>query len=436
MSYPIVAIIGRPNVGKSSLFNKFLSRRVAIVDDTPGVTRDRNYGLCEWGGKKFYLIDTGGIIPDSKNDLEKMMLAQSEAAIEQADLTLFTVDCQTGVDSSEQKIARRLLEKNKQVILLANKADDDTLAQERFQFLKLGLGEPTPVSAMSGEGLYEVLDRIAEIFPATEESPDEGDEIRIAVIGKPNVGKSLFINRLIGEERVIVSPIPGTTRDAVDTPFEYEGKKYILIDTAGLRRKARVTEDLEFYTNLRTLRAIEGCHVALVLVDGSDGLNVQDLRVIEDAARARRAVVLAVNKWDLVEKDMHTVDILTAEIKKIAPTLGYIPVIFISSLTGQRVVKVLSIVDAAFDNWNRTVPTAELNRLLEEAVGKHPPAAVQGKYIKFNYVTQAGTRPPSFQFFCNFPKLIQKNYIRFLENQLREKYDFSGVPIRIRFKKK
>jgi len=436
MSLPLVALIGRPNVGKSSLFNRFISRKLAIVDDEPGITRDRNYSPCEWAGREFYLVDTGGMIPDSRTEIERMILAQAETAIEQADLTVFIVDCQTGLDSTEERIAAGLLKSGRKVLLLANKADNDSLAGEAYQFMRLGLDEPLMVSATGGFGIGEALDRIVELLPEAVPDEQSSDAVRIAVIGRPNVGKSSFINRLIGGERVIVSPIPGTTRDAVDTPFEFDGRKYVLIDTAGLRKKARVKEDLEFYTTLRTLRAIENCHVALVLIDAYQGLSVQDLKVVEDAVNSRRAVVMAVNKWDLVEKDTHTADRFTTRIKEAARTFAYIPQIFISCLTGQRVVKTLALVDQIYENWNREIQTAELNRFLEEIYQKQPPAAVQGKYIKINYITQAGTRPPTFLMFCNYPKFIQKSYIRYIENRLRENYPLDGVPVRIRFKKK
>lgn len=436
MSIPLVAIIGRPNVGKSSLFNRFLQKRLAIVDDTPGVTRDRNYGLCEWAGREFYLIDTGGMIPNTKGAIEKMILAQSEIAIDDSDLTVLVVDNQTGPDSTERKIAKQLLKSGRNTIILANKIDDDISEHDRFQFSRLGLGDPLAVSATVGLGIGEALDKIVESLPPAETGEQEPDTIRIAVIGRPNVGKSSFINKLIGEERVIVSPIPGTTRDAVDTPFKFEGRKYILVDTAGLRRKAKVKDAIEYYTTLRTLRAIENCDIALVLVDASEGLIVQDLKVIEDAADVRRGIVMAVNKWDLIEKDTHTADIFTSQIKEYARTLAYIPNIYISCLTGQRVVKVIPQIDKVYENWNREIATSELNNFLEEIVEKRHPAAAKGKHIKLYYATQSSVKPPTFLFFCNYPHLLQKSYIRYIENQMRNKYEFGGIPIRIRFKKR
>ncbi|MCX6826327.1 MAG: ribosome biogenesis GTPase Der, partial [candidate division Zixibacteria bacterium] len=345
MSYPLVAIIGRPNVGKSSLFNRFLHKRLAIVDDKPGITRDRNYSLCEWAGREFFLIDTGGMLPGSKTGIEKMVLEQAEIAIEQADLVILVVDCMTGPDSTDRKIAATLMKADKKVVLMANKADNQHYENERYQFEKLGLGEPLPVSATAGLGIGEALDCILGLLPEEKKPADtETRDIRIAVIGRPNVGKSSFINRLIGEERVIVSAIPGTTRDAVDTPFELNGKKYTLIDTAGLKHRPKVMEDIDFYITLRTLRAIENCHIAVVLVDASAGLVVQDLKIIEDALEANRGIVLAVNKWDLIEKDEKTASYFTAQIKAYAQTLAFIPIIYISSLSGQRVTKTISLV--------------------------------------------------------------------------------------------
>lgn len=436
MSLPLVALIGRPNVGKSSLFNRFLQKRLAIVDDTPGVTRDRNYSLCEWAGRQFYLIDTGGIIPGSKSGISRMVLEQSEMAVEQADLIVFIVDCLTGLDNIDQQIAVRLLKSDKKVLLLVNKVDRELDEGEIYQFMRLGLGEPLAVSATVGLGIGEALDSIVELLPPVDETFGEDEAVRIAVIGRPNVGKSMFINRLIGEERTIVSDIPGTTRDAVDTPFEFEGRKYVLIDTAGLRRKSKVKEDIEYYTTLRTLRTIENCDVAVILLDSSEGLLFQDLKVIEDAAAARRALVLVANKWDLVEKDERTADRFTEEIRANAKTLSFIPIIYISALTGQRVIKSISYINRVYDNWYRRLPTSELNKFLEEVVQKQPPAAVRGKYIKLYYITQPAIRPPTFIFFCNYPKSLQKSYLRYLENQLRSRYDFEGIPIRIKVKKR
>ncbi len=436
MKTPLVAVIGRPNVGKSSLFNRFLKKRMAVVNNESGITRDRNYALCDWAGRDFFLIDTGGMVPGTKKSMEKIVLEQSEVAVAEADLILLIVDCQTGPDGIDEKIARLLIASGKSILLLANKADNEFLENERFQFERLGLGEPLPISATTGRGVGEVLDKIVECLPATDGTETATDNIRIAVIGRPNVGKSSFINKLIGQERVIVSALPGTTRDAIDTLFEINGKKYTLIDTAGLRRKVRVTEDVEYYTTLRTLRAIENSHIAIILIDAIEGLTVQDMKIIEDAVDARRGVILAVNKWDLVEKDGKTADQYSVRIKELAKTFDYIPIIFISCLTGQRVNKTIEIIDKVHENWNRTLSTSSLNEFIEEAVNKQPPAAARGKYIKFYYVTQTESCPPTFLFFCNYPMLLQRSYLRYIENQLRLKFQFEGTPLRIKIRKK
>jgi GTP-binding protein len=436
MSLPLVALVGRPNVGKSSIFNRFLRKRIAIVDDRPGITRDRNYSICEWAGREFYLIDTGGIVPGAKGEIEKLAMEQSEIAMEQADLVVLIVDCQTGVDAMDEKIASSLIKSGKQVMLIVNKADDEFAEQEIYAFNRLGLGEPMGISATVGRGIGEALDKIISLMPEDIDVKSEEKTIRIAVIGRPNVGKSSFINKLIGAERVIVSAAPGTTRDAVDTPFEIGGKKYVLVDTAGLRRKSKVRDAIEYYTTLRTIRAIEYSDIAVVLIDASEGLITQDLKIIEDATEARRGIILAINKWDLIEKDGRTADRFTASIKELAQTLSYIPVIYISALTGQRVAKTIQLIDQVYENCGREISTPDLNSFLEEITAKQPPAAARGKYIKILYGTQVGIRPPSFIFFCNHPTLLQKSYLRYLENQLRDRYDFSGAPFRIKFKRK
>jgi GTP-binding protein len=436
MKTPLVALIGRPNVGKSSLFNRFLKRKLAIVDDKPGITRDRNYALCDWNGRQFYLIDTGGMLPGAKTAIGRMVLEQSEIAVEQADLIVLIVDNKTGPDEIDESISRLLHKTDKNILLFANKADGEYEEADIYQFMNLGLGNPLPVSATGGRGIGEALDAIADLLPDFNADKIANETVRIAVVGRPNAGKSLFINRLIGQDRVIVSDVPGTTRDSVDTPFEFEGRNYILVDTAGLRRKSRVKEDIEYYTTLRTLRAIEDCDVVLVLIDAERGMAFQDLKIIEDAVAARRAIVLAINKWDLVEKDDKTADKFTLEIKDQAKTFSFIPIIFISSLTGQRVTKAISYIDRVYANWHRRIQTSELNNFLEEIIQKQPPAAVQGKYIKFFYGTQTEIKPPTLVFFCNYPQLLRKSYLRYIENRLRERYDFEGVPFRIKIKKR
>ncbi len=436
MSIPLVAIIGRPNVGKSSLFNRFISRKLAIVDDQPGVTRDRNYAIGEWNGREFYLIDTGGMIPESRSGINRLVLEQAETAIDQADLVVFVVDNKVGPDNVDLQIARNLLKSKRKIVFLANKTDNDVEVSDIYQFMSMGLNEPLPVSAANGFGVGDVLDAIVKGLPESEDFSSESDAIRIAVIGRPNAGKSQFINKLIGEERVIVSEIPGTTRDSVDTPFEFDGQKYILIDTAGLRKKAKVKEDIEYYTNLRTLRAIDNCDIALIIIDATRGLEGQDMKIIEDAVDARRGVVMAINKWDLIEKDGKTADDMERKINEQLKQFAFIPITFISALTGKRVSKTLNHIDTVFKNWQLKIPTPQLNDFLEDIYDKKHPAATQGKWVKFYYVTQAAIKPPTFIFFCNYPKLLQKSYLRYIENRFREEYELEGVPLRIKVKKK
>lgn len=437
MRIPVVSIIGRPNVGKSSLFNRLLKKKLAVVDEKPGVTRDRNYAICEWNGVEFYLIDTGGIVPDSSNLMEKLITDQTDFAINESELVIFIVDTQIGADSIDMKIARRLNKAKKKSLLVANKTDNEQLELEVYDFLKLGLGDAIPISAMKGLGIGELLDKITAFLPKEEKedkAPD--DTIRVALVGRPNVGKSSFINKLTGQLRLIVTPIAGTTRDAVDTPFEFDNQKYTLIDTAGLRRKYKVYENIEFYTNLRTDRAIESCDVAIVLVDASEGLTVQDQRILEKVFSVRRAAILAVNKWDLVEKDSFTADKYTQQINDELSKYAFLPVMYISSLTGKRVTKVMSLVKKVYEETHKRIPTSDLNNFLQQVVNKTHPPAKKGKYIKLFYVTQSEVAPPTFIFFSNFPQLIDKSYISYLQNQLRSSFGFEGVPIRLKFKKK
>lgn len=436
MTLPVVAIIGRPNVGKSSLFNRFLRQNIAVVDETPGVTRDRNYSVCDWNGVNFRLVDTGGIIEQEGDEMQKHIFDQTMFAVEEADLVLFLVDCQTGPVDIDLNIARRLKKVYDKTILIANKADTDEKESEIFEFMNLGMGEPYPISAVGGRNIGDLLDKIVERLPRPDSSSAEEDIIRVAIVGKPNVGKSSFINKLIGQQRLIVTSIAGTTRDAVDTPFEYENRQFVLVDTAGLRRKYKVHEDIEFYSNLRTTRAIESCNVAVVMIDATEGVTAQDQKILEEVYTKRRAVVLAVNKWDLIEKDERTADEFTLAIKKILARHSYLPVVYISAQSGQRLTKVLQLVVSVYDESNRRIATSELNKFLEAIVAKKHPPAKRGKMIKLTYVTQTEIAPPTFLIFSNQPKLVDKTYISYITNQLREKFGFSGVPVRIKFKKK
>jgi GTP-binding protein len=437
MSLPIVAIVGRPNVGKSSLFNRLLRKKMAVVDPTPGVTRDRNYAVCEWNGRQFRLIDTGGMVPDSKDLMERLILDQSEFAVNEADLVILLVDTLVGIDTSDQRIARTLSKASKPTLLVANKADNPTLDLGIFEFMKLGHGEPMPVSATLGLGIGELLDAIVCRLPAEEGgSGAEEGAIKVAVVGRPNVGKSSFINKLIGEDRLIVSPIAGTTRDAVNTLLEIDDKKYVLIDTAGLRRHYKVQENIEFYTTLRTARAIDECDIGVVLIDAVDGLTAGDMRVLGDVLEARRGAVLAVNKWDLINKTDKTADEYTVNLREQLGPMAYVPILFISAKSGQRVAKVMSLIDQVQTSLNTRISTSDLNDFLQEVFGKRKPPARQGKFIQFKFLTQSEVAPPTFVFFVNQPELLDKGYIAYLSNQLRARYGFEGVPIRLKFRHK
>lgn len=434
MPLPVVAIVGRPNVGKSSLFNRLIKRKLAVIHSTSGVTRDRNFSLCEWNGRTFYLVDTGGMVPGSKDEMEQLILEQAEAAMDDADVILFLVDCQTGINEIDGRIARQLLRAKKPVILGVNKADNERLELEASAFYSLGFGEIFPVSAASGRMTGDLLDEIVRHLPAAEEETSDQQIVKVAVVGRPNVGKSSFVNRLLGENRLIVSDIPGTTRDSVDTPMTIGDRRYILVDTAGLRKRSKIKESVEYYTTLRTIRAIERCDIAVVLLDANEGLNFQELKIIEEVGEARRGMVLTINKWDIFEKQPETVDIYTKQIKEAVPTYDYIPTIFISALTGQRVTRVMELVDQVHGEYTKRIGTAELNQFLEETVAKQTPAAVRGRWIKLMYMTQPEAAPPTFVIFCNYPKLVQESYVRYITNRLRERFGFAGVPLLIKLK--
>ncbi|MEW6049888.1 MAG: ribosome biogenesis GTPase Der [Candidatus Zixiibacteriota bacterium] len=437
MSLPVVAIVGRPNVGKSSLFNRFLRKKLAVVDAQAGITRDRNYATCDWNGVSFLLVDTGGMVPGTKDMMEKLILDQTDFAINESDLVLLMVDAQVGIDTSDQQIARSLVKAKKTCLLVANKVDTEDYSAGSYEFVKLGMGEPWQVSASEGRGIGDLMDELVARLPVPEaKSEAEIGVIRVAVVGRPNVGKSSFINKLLGQERLIVSPIAGTTRDSVDTPIEVDGQKFVLIDTAGLRRRYKVAESIEFYTTLRTARAIENCDVGVVIVDAAAGITTQDQRILAEVLENRRAAVVAVNKWDLIEKDAKTADKFTAELKEILAQHEFVPIMYISAISGQRVAKVLSLVREVHAEHNRRVGTAELNEFLQRTVGRRKPPARQGKHIQFKYLTQTDTAPPTFMFFTNHPKLVDKTYIQYLTNQLREQFGFEGVPIRLRFRSK
>jgi GTP-binding protein len=436
MSTPIVAIIGRPNVGKSTLFNRFLRKRVAVVDNEPGVTRDRNYAPADWGGKSFYIVDTGGFIPTSKNQIEKMVKAQVEIAISEADVILFLVDNKVGVQEIDLEIAKRLRKIEKKVILVANKVDNEKEEIDVHLLNRLGLGMPAPVSATSGRNVGDLLDSVTEALPEMKVEEAEEESIKVAVIGRPNVGKSSFVNALLNQDKLIVAETPGTTRDAIDTKFKLNDQKFTLIDTAGLRRKSRVKNDLEYYTTLRTLRSIQHCDVALILIEAPQGLLNQDIKIFQEVEELWKGIVVGINKWDLVEKDSKTLDQYTRRMKKTAPYLDYLPFIFISAITKLRVSQAMDLIVKVYNERKKRVETSRLNDVLRKEIDRKPPAAAMGKYIKIYYCTQTDIEPPTFVFFCNYPRLLQKSYLRYLENRIREHFGFKGVPLRIKVRKR
>jgi GTP-binding protein len=435
MSQWLVAIVGRPNVGKSTLFNRIIGQRNAIVHDMPGVTRDRNYAETEWAGKTFSIVDTGGYVPASEDIIEAAIREQAEIAINEADIVLFVVDAETGLLPSDLDIASVLRKAQKKVVLIVNKIDSEKREPSLAEFYKLGLGEPVPTSALVGRRVGDLLDVVTQGFHIVA-TPVSDPRLKIAIIGRPNVGKSSFVNALLQEERNIVTDIPGTTRDPIDAVLKYYGEEIVLVDTAGLRRKSKIKESIEFFSTLRTLKSIERCDVAVVLIDAQQGLEHQDLRIIETAIERKRAVVIAVNKWDLIEKDATTAKSLEKALKEKLRIYDFIPIIFVSTLAKQRIYKVIELAKSVDAEQNKRIATSELNNLLGMDVRTFPPRSRTGKEIKINYITQVDSKPPVFAFFCNEPKLIDDNYKRYLQNKIRGHFTFSGVPVVLSFKKK
>ena len=437
MAKPLVAIVGRPNVGKSMLFNKLTGRRTAIVEDTPGVTRDRIYGDCEWNGRAFELIDTGGIEPSKDSEMLLFMRRQAEIAIETADVIIMVTDVKVGVTAADQEVASLLKRSKKPVCLAVNKCDAiGPVNPDVFEFYSLGLGDPIEVSAIHGHGTGEVLDFCTEHFPAPEEDDEEDDVIRVAIVGKPNVGKSSLLNRILGVERVIVSNVAGTTRDAIDSRFENEHGKYCFIDTAGMRRKSKVDDAIEKYSNLRSINAIDRADVCLIMIDANDGVTEQDTKIAGLAHEAGKASIIVVNKWDLVEKDTNTMDEMTKQIRNGLSFMPYAPVLFISAMTGQRVDRLYELINYVNEQSALRITTGMLNNVLEDAMARVQPPTDKGRRLKIYYMTQTGVKPPHFVIFCNDARLFHFSYQRYLENQIRGVFGLDGTPIRITIRQK
>ena len=436
MSEPIVAIVGRPNVGKSTLFNRLIGRRQAIVDDAPGITRDRNYAISDWNGQQFMLIDTGGYVPTSENQIDAAVREQVTIAVDESDIIIFLVDARTGITTFDEHIAQILQKESKDIILAVNKMDNENDMLELGQFYNLGLGEPVPVSAMTGKRTGDFLDKITKILATYPVEVEKDDFIKIAIIGKENVGKSSLVNTFLEKERQIVTDIPGTTRDSIDSYLKYKNRELLLIDTAGLKKKAKIKENVLFYSNLRTYRTIHRADIVIYMIDADKGLTKQDLNVIADAEKERKGIILVYNKWDLVEKDHRTADVIKKEIQEKLGMMNYIPIIFTSVVEKKRLYKMLDQVIDINENRKMKIQTSELNDYLLPIFKSTTPPAVRGKEIKINYVNQVKSEPPLFVFFSNYPDLIAEHYKRFIENKIREKYVFSGVPISLKFRKK
>lgn len=432
----IVAIVGRPNVGKSTLFNRLVQRRQAIVDDVSGVTRDRHYGKSDWNGQEFTVIDTGGYIVGSDDTFEVEIRKQVELAIDEANVILFMVDNQVGLTDMDKEVAQLLRKSKKPVLLVVNKVDSNKNIDDTYEFYNLGIEKFYTISSQSGSGTGELLDEVITHFDLTEhKDPFEGLP-RVAIVGRPNAGKSTLTNALLDEERNIVTDIAGTTRDSIETLYNKFGHEFVLIDTAGMRKKGKVSEDLEFYSVMRAVRAVEECDVCVLMIDAVRGIEAQDLNILFLAERNRKGVIILVNKWDLVEKETNTMKAYEAEIrKKIAPFTD-VPILFISALTKQRVHKTVEVIMEVNENRNRRIKTSKLNELMLPIIEITPPPAIKGKYIKIKYVTQLPTRTPQFAFFANLPQYVKEPYKRFIENQLRKNFNFSGVPIEIYFRQK
>ncbi len=437
MSRPLVAIVGRPNVGKSMLFNRLVGQRLSIVEDTPGVTRDRLYAECEWCGRKFDMVDTGGIEPSTDSEILLFMREQAQIAIDAATVIVLVTDLRTGVTAADKDVANMLLRSKKPVVLAVNKADSTGATDLGvYEFYSLGLGDPIPVSAVHGHGTGDLLDECLKYFPEQDEEEEEADRIKVAIIGKPNVGKSSLVNHILGQKRVIVSDVAGTTRDAVDTSYENEFGKYLFIDTAGIRRKSKVDERVEKFSVMRAQLAIERADVCLILIDARDGVTDQDTKIAGLAHEAGKASIIVVNKWDLVEKETGTMEKMRKDVMRDLSFMSYAPVLFISALTGQRTDRIFELINFVNDQSNMRISTGMLNNVLADAQARVQPPTDKGRRLKIYYMTQTGIKPPNFVIFCNSRELFHFSYQRYLENQIRAVFGLEGTPVRIVIRQK
>jgi GTP-binding protein len=430
MSKPIVAVVGRPNVGKSTLFNRLAGERISIVQDTPGVTRDRIYADVEWTGRKFTLIDTGGMEIGAEDVILKQILQQAEIAIETADVILFITDAKAGMTDDDKQVANMLRRTKKPVVLAVNKIDNvNRDSMNIYEFYELGIGDPIAISAGQALGLGDMLDEVISYFPENAEAEEEEEVIKVAIIGKPNVGKSSLINKILGEDRLIVSNIPGTTRDAIDTPIEIDGQKYVFIDTAGMRRKSKIKEEIERFSIIRAVTAVERCDVAILVIDANEGITDQDTKIAGIAHERGRAAIVAVNKWDAIEKNDKTMNQYLKDIGNELAYMPYAPKVFISALTGQRITRMLELIQTVYQNHALRISTGVLNDVLIEATAMQQPPADKGRQLKLYYITQVSIKPPTFVIFVNDRELFHFSYKRYIENQLREAFGFVGTPI-------
>lgn len=436
MDRPVVCIVGRPNVGKSTLFNRIVGKRIAITEDTPGVTRDRIYSEAEWLNKYFTLIDTGGLEPESEDIIPMNIRRQAEIAIETADVILFVVDGVQGITTTDREIADMLRKSNKEVVLVCNKLDSKKSHENIFEFYELGLGTPMAISAEQGSGIGDLLDEVIKHFPEHKDTEEDEDLIRVTLIGKPNVGKSSLINKIIGEERVIVTDIPGTTRDAIDTYFTYGDNRYVFIDTAGLRRKRSINENVERYSVVRTLTAVDRSDICILVIDGTEGVTEQDTKIAGYAHNNGKGMIIAVNKWDIVDKDQHTYRHIEREIREKLAFISYAPIVFISAKTGRNLDKLFQLLETVSNNNNMRISTGVLNDIINEAVLMNQPPSDKGVRLKIFYGTQVSVKPPKFLIFINKKKLMHFSYERYLENQIRQYFGFEGVPLRFEFKER